>query len=400
MGDPYAGFATPVAAPPAAPAGADPYADVGAHPILAHDITGKNGRTYRVLLNSEDQRAQVEQAINARIDAGDADLKGKLDLPFPAEVHHPAPPPPLLRPTPASARTSKVAGKAAIQGGADFLNSLDTAINPAAHLTHTIMGGPDMTGGGEITTAAEHIPFGDPQTSGQEYLHAGVRGVTGAAPFGVAGGARTVATTALSGASSGLSSDFARQHGFGRGVQTAAGIVGGMVPGRPLVRLLARNAPEAALPEASTTAPRLSRAALWRPSRASREPIGPLARASSLSGSMMTGSTPMTREGDFRGAGQWHARVLADLGENTRALASSVSRQAGPARTIAKGFTKERQMGQMDRVRDAINRDIGPTTDVLAESEKLISEAKGAAGPLYERAYPKVRSSRHASPLF
>jgi hypothetical protein len=24
---------------------ADPYADVGAHPILAHDITGKNGRS-------------------------------------------------------------------------------------------------------------------------------------------------------------------------------------------------------------------------------------------------------------------------------------------------------------------------------------------------------------------
>jgi hypothetical protein len=30
---------------------------------------------------------------------------------------------------------------------------------------------------------------------------------------------------------------------------------------------------------------------------------------------------------------------------------------------------------------------------VLAESEKLISEAKGAAGPLYERAYPKVIQS-------
>jgi hypothetical protein len=160
MGDPYAGFAQPVAAPPPA---ADPYADVGAHPILAHDITGKNGRVYRVLLRSEDQRAQVEQAINARIDAGDAELTGKLDLPFPAEIHHPAPPPPPPPPPDTSfGHNVAVAGKAAIQGGADFLNSLDTAINPAAHLTHTIMGGPDMTAGGEIETAAEHIPFGDP----------------------------------------------------------------------------------------------------------------------------------------------------------------------------------------------------------------------------------------------
>jgi hypothetical protein len=396
--DPYAGLGTPVAdeAPPAQ-SGADPYAGLG-QSVLAHDITGKNGRVYRVLLNSEDQRGQVEQAINARIDAGDADLTGKLDLPFPAEVHHPAPPPPPPPPPDTSfGHNVAVAGKAVIQGGADFLNSLDTVMNPGAHLAHTIMGGPDMTPGGEITTAAEHIPFGDPQTSGQEYLHAGVRSVTGAAPFGVAGGARVLATTALSGAGSGLSSEFARQQGFGRGVQTAAGVVGGLVPGGAALRVLARNAPEAALPEASTAAP-------------PPIPRGPMATIARLTGSdRSVGARLVAQRLHDDGINPYDAgrviseaqangtpAVLADLGENTRALASSVSRQAGPARTIAKGFTKERQMGQMDRVRDAINRDIGPTTDVLAEAENLGNAARAKAQPLYQafEAHDPVQSPR------
>jgi hypothetical protein len=250
------------------------------------------------------------------------------------------------------------------------------------------MGGPDTTAGGEIETAAEHIPFGDPQTSGQEYLHAGVRGVTGAAPFGVPGGARALATTALSGASSGLSSDFARQHGFGRGVQIAAGILGGLIPGGASLRVLARNAPEAALPEASTTAP-------------PPIPRGPMATIARLTGTDRTvGARLVAQRLHDDGINPYDAgrviseaqangtpAVLADLGENTRALASSVSRQAGPARTIAKGFTKERQMGQMDRVRDAINRDLGPTTDILSESDRLLQQARERAGPLYDQAY-------------
>jgi len=79
--------------------------------------------------------------------------------------------------------------------------------------------------------------------------------------------------------------------------------------------------------------------------------------------------------------------MLADLGNNTRALAGSVSRQPGAARDIAMSATMDRQMGQGDRIRDAISGNLGPTTDVLAESERLIQQAKQAASPLYEKAY-------------
>jgi hypothetical protein len=77
--------------------------------------------------------------------------------------------------------------------------------------------------------------------------------------------------------------------------------------------------------------------------------------------------------------------VLADLGENARALGGSVSRQPGAARNIATTTTLDRQMGQGDRVKDAISRDLGPTTDTLAESNRLMAEAKAKAGPLYAK---------------
>lgn len=79
--------------------------------------------------------------------------------------------------------------------------------------------------------------------------------------------------------------------------------------------------------------------------------------------------------------------ALADLGDNTRALAGSVSRQPGAARNTAMGFVRDRQFDQGSRIGDAINRDLGPTTDTFAESEALMNRAKAAAGPLYDKAY-------------
>jgi hypothetical protein len=75
--------------------------------------------------------------------------------------------------------------------------------------------------------------------------------------------------------------------------------------------------------------------------------------------------------------------MLADLGENLRSRAGSVSRIPGPARTIATSATLERQMGQTGRVRDAINDTVGPTTDTFAEHQQLMEQAKAAAAPLY-----------------
>lgn len=81
--------------------------------------------------------------------------------------------------------------------------------------------------------------------------------------------------------------------------------------------------------------------------------------------------------------------VLADMGENTRALAGSVSRQPGAARNVAKTVTADRQLGQGERIKDAINRDLGHTTDTYEESERLIKGAQTAAKPLYEKFYQR-----------
>lgn len=85
--------------------------------------------------------------------------------------------------------------------------------------------------------------------------------------------------------------------------------------------------------------------------------------------------------------------VLADLGENTRALGGSVSRQPGAARNVAKTVTADRQLGQGERIKDAINRDLGHTTDTLEESERLMKAAKAKATPLYEKAYSQPTNS-------
>lgn len=79
--------------------------------------------------------------------------------------------------------------------------------------------------------------------------------------------------------------------------------------------------------------------------------------------------------------------TLADMGDNVRGLAGSVSRRPGPARRIARETVIERQSQQGERVREAIARDLGPIADVPAQSEALIQRARAAAAPLYEEAY-------------
>jgi hypothetical protein len=79
--------------------------------------------------------------------------------------------------------------------------------------------------------------------------------------------------------------------------------------------------------------------------------------------------------------------MLADTGENARTLAASVSRQPGPSRTIVRNAVTERQQQQGDRVRGLIDRDLGPTTNILERSDELQQQARTAAAPLYEQAY-------------
>ena len=90
--------------------------------------------------------------------------------------------------------------------------------------------------------------------------------------------------------------------------------------------------------------------------------------------------------------------MLADMGDNTRALAADVARQPGPARVIGLNAVRDRQIGdnpfgtntvpsQSERVQSAIGRDLGPVTDPIAESQRLMDGAKAAAAPLYDKAY-------------
>jgi hypothetical protein len=82
-----------------------------------------------------------------------------------------------------------------------------------------------------------------PETKGEQYAAAGIKGVTGAltggAGLGQLGTLGSGVRMATAGATGGVSSDAARQAGLGPGWQFAAGMAGGMLPsvGEELVRL-------------------------------------------------------------------------------------------------------------------------------------------------------------------
>lgn len=79
--------------------------------------------------------------------------------------------------------------------------------------------------------------------------------------------------------------------------------------------------------------------------------------------------------------------AIADTGDNARGLLASVSRQPGPARTLAREAIGQRQVEQGDRVVGAIGRDLGPIANMRQQSDNLITEARTAASPLYDAAY-------------
>lgn len=88
---------------------------------------------------------------------------------------------------------------------------------------------------------------------------------------------------------------------------------------------------------------------------------------------------------------QAHSRgvplALMDAGDETRGLASALSRKPGPSRTIMRDAVIPRQEAQLDRVQGAIRRDLGATVNVRQQSEALIAQARAKAGPLYDKAY-------------
>lgn len=79
--------------------------------------------------------------------------------------------------------------------------------------------------------------------------------------------------------------------------------------------------------------------------------------------------------------------MLADTGENTRALLGAVSRQGGPARTLTREAVGERQAEQGARVVGAIDRDLGVVRNPYEASDELMAQARTTAAPLYDEAY-------------
>ncbi len=78
--------------------------------------------------------------------------------------------------------------------------------------------------------------------------------------------------------------------------------------------------------------------------------------------------------------------VPADVGENLRELGAALGRSPGASRTIARDVTRVRQNAQSERIIDAVNRNLGPTTDTIAAGEALIAKARSDASPIYEAA--------------
>ena len=76
-----------------------------------------------------------------------------------------------------------------------------------------------------------------------------------------------------------------------------------------------------------------------------------------------------------------------DTGDELRGAASSLSRKPGVNRTTVRGAVVPRQEAQMDRIIGAVERDLGPTTNVRALSEQLTNEGKAASKTLYDDAF-------------
>ena len=78
--------------------------------------------------------------------------------------------------------------------------------------------------------------------------------------------------------------------------------------------------------------------------------------------------------------------MLADQPQLTP-LAGSVARTSPDAMRMADEVMEPRALGQYDRLTGAIQRDLGPVSNIPQHSEDLIKNARLASGPLYDEAF-------------
>ncbi|SFR97628.1 hypothetical protein SAMN05192580_2187 [Sphingomonas jatrophae] len=79
--------------------------------------------------------------------------------------------------------------------------------------------------------------------------------------------------------------------------------------------------------------------------------------------------------------------TLADTNSNFRELAGAAVRRSPTASAYAEGSLIPRNRGQYDRFVGAVERDLGPTTNIPQRSADLMADARAASAPLYDRAY-------------
>jgi hypothetical protein len=78
---------------------------------------------------------------------------------------------------------------------------------------------------------------------------------------------------------------------------------------------------------------------------------------------------------------------LSDTSPQLTSLAGAAVRRSPNADQVAQNALLPRARGQIDRLGAAVNRDLGPTSDVPQLSQDLRQEAQTAAAPLYDKAY-------------
>jgi len=108
--------------------------------------------------------------------------------------------------------------------------------------------------------------------------------------------------------------------------------------------------------------------------------------------SMVAGAANKTGLGDIRTAlAEAHnlgvPMSLADTSPELRSLAGAAVRRSPTASGFAEENLLPRSRGQIDRFTSAVERDLGPVTNIPQRSEDLISQARAQAGPLYDAAY-------------
>lgn len=347
-----------------------------------YEITASDGGVYEVEAESDAAAAELEAFINERVKGGDPQLMGatapgnaqviRPETPAPAKVAPPADPiqdaaaKPDIKSTIMQGITFGLSDEAVGAGGvlanaiiSPFSSSVDfdpvgayerTRDAERRRIEATRKEHPWLSSGGEL--AGGLLTGGAAANTGKGLwsltkqggkVGAGAGALSG---FGYGEGSSNSMTGAGLGAGLGGTFGSILPTATRLGAKTVSGVRGFMSPSGGVGRNIVSRALEA-------------------------DSVTPRAAAQAI------------QEADSRGV----PLMLADLGGNTRGLAGSLARKPGPSRTIARNAVIERQEAQGERIKSAIERDLGPIMNPNEVSDSLIAQARARAAPLYDEAY-------------